>query len=279
MIEQDVAIRRHPRGSRWGEDGLYYPAEEERTVPLSDAAICLIFYLLAALRHVLYARHELVYVAADQFIYYVPHDPRHPIAPDVWVCDDVPKEPPRAVFRTWEEEQTPSFVVEISSKESRGEDRGPKFAIYQDVLRCREYLIYDEGLDELLLYRRVDETFRQVEPAPDGRVYSEELNLGFGKEAGLLVRVYTPDGQAVANVEELFDQTETLAGIRRRLEEERSLLATQLEAEQRNSAQERQRAQAERQRAEAERRRAADLAEENERLRAELARLRGEAGE
>ena len=62
------------RGSSWGPDGLYYPSTEERTVPLSGAAVRLIFYLYAALRHVLYSRHELVYVAADQFIYYVPHD-------------------------------------------------------------------------------------------------------------------------------------------------------------------------------------------------------------
>src|SRR5437016_11639860 len=107
------------RGSCWGLDGLYYPAEEERTVPLTGAAVRLIFYLYAALRQLLYPQHPQVYVAADQFIYYQPHDPSRKIAPDVWVCFGVPQEPERSVFRTWEEGATPSFVVEVSSAGSR----------------------------------------------------------------------------------------------------------------------------------------------------------------
>src|SRR6478736_4537584 len=103
MAEGSVSTLAQRRGSVWGADGLYYPCEEERSVPLSGAAIHLIFYLYAALRRQLYPKHELVYVAADQFIYYVAHDPGKKVAPDVWVCYGVPKEPERACFRTWEE--------------------------------------------------------------------------------------------------------------------------------------------------------------------------------
>jgi len=201
-------------------------------VPLSGAAVRLIFYIYAALRHVLYARHEAVYVAADQFIYYVAHNPAKKIAPDVWVCYGVPKEPERQVFRTWDEGQSPSFVAEISSKESRTEDRGPKFALYQDVLRCREYLIYDEELNQLLLFRRLGDAFQSVSPDESGRFYSEELNVWFGREPGLLVRVYGPDGQPILDTVEVYEHAqhaETEARLRRHFEEQAEALAAEVE--------------------------------------------------
>ncbi len=283
------------RGDRWGLDGLYYPAEEERTVPLSGAAIRLIFYLYSALRRLLYPTNELVYVAADQFIYYEPHNPNAKIAPDVWVCFGVPQEPERAVFRPWEEGATPSFVVEVSSKDSRTEDRVGKYALYQDVLGCREYLIYDEDWNELVLYRRYGERFALVEPGPDGRLYSEETGAFFEREPGLLVRVFGPDGQKVPTVDELGRETEMLERIRRRLEAEAMQAAERTAALQREvesarrrvaeeseraaqqgqrAEEERLRAEEERLRAEDERQRAAALGDENEQLRAELERLR-----
>ena len=199
------------RGSSSGPDGLYYPCEEKPRVPISAAALQLMSYLIAALRHLLYSVHELVYVSGDQFIYYVPHDPTRSVAPDVYVRFGVPKEPERQVFRTWEEGGAPSFVAEISSKDSRTEDRGPKFTLYQDVLRCREYLIYDEERNELLLYRREEGAFQPVPQDENGRVYSEELNLWFGREPGILVRVYGPDGQPVLDTEELHEHAEVEA--------------------------------------------------------------------
>src|SRR5205814_5943289 len=95
MAERAVVVPEQRRGSSWGPDGLYYPSTEERDVPLSGAAIHLIFYLYSALRRLLYPRHPQVYVAADQFIYYKPHDPSVKVAPDVWVCFGVPQEPER----------------------------------------------------------------------------------------------------------------------------------------------------------------------------------------
>lgn len=238
-------------GSRWGADGLYYPAEEERAVPLSGAAVRLIFYLYAALRQHLYPRNPLVYVAADQFIYYAPHDPTRKIAPDVWACFGVPQEPERAVFRPWEEGATPGFVVEVSSKGSRSEDCGFKFDLYQDTLRCREYLIYDEDRDELLLYRLEADRFQLVVPGPDGRLRSQELGVSFAREPDILVRIFGPDGEPLPTVEETADHARVLEGIGRRLAEE----------------------------VETERRRADALAAELARLHAELARLRQLPGE
>jgi len=257
MAERAVVVPEQRRGSSWGADGLYYPSTEERDVPLSGPAIHLIFYLYSALRRLLYPRHPQVYVAADQFIYYKSHDPSVKVAPDVWVCCGVPQEPERDVFRTWDEGATPGFVAEISSLDSRTDDRVRKFALYQDALRCREYLIYDEDLDELLLYRRVGEKLALVPPAADGRVYSEEMDAWFRREPGLLVRVYGPDGEPVPDVEELVEDA---ARIRRHLEEETRELTMRINRES--------------QRADQESRRAAGLEMEVERLRTEIARLR-----
>jgi Uma2 family endonuclease len=294
MGEGNGPVLARRRGSVWGLDGLHYPCEEERKVPLSGDAIRLILYLYAALRRLLYPRYELVYVAADQFIYYVPHDPKRNVAPDVWVCYGVPKEPERQVFRTWEEGATPSFVVEVSSGESRVEDRGRKFDLYRDVLRCQEYLIYDEDLKELLLYRREGEAFELAPPAPDGRLYSQEVQAWFGPEPGLLVRIYDRDGRPVADMQELYEQAEGADQIRLRLEEEARELrrreeAALQEAEQARCREEEARQQVDqarrreeearqqvdqaRRREEEARLRADEVAAENERLRGEVTRL------
>lgn len=214
-----AAVAERPRGSREGADGVYYPAEEERAVPLGDAALRMLAYLCEALRRVFSARSD-VYVGGDQFIYWEPGNPRKRIAPDVYVIFGVPSEPPRAVIRTWEE-NVPAFVVEISSKESRAGDRGHKLEIYQNVLRCPEYLIYDEELDELLLYRLEDEGYQRVEPQVDGSLYSEELGVRFTREAEILVRLYGADGQPVPNYAELAQ--EAAQERRRRLELEQEL--------------------------------------------------------
>jgi hypothetical protein len=167
------------------------------------------------------------------------------------------------------------------------------------VRRRQEYLIYDEELDELLLYRRVSETFQLVEPAEDGRVYSQEPSAWFGREHGSLVRVYGPDREPVHDMTEVFEYAEDLERIRQHLEEEAASLlrgtesARKSEAAARRRAEEesrradeerrqaderRRRADEEHRRAENERRRAEAVTAKNERRRAELEQLRRERG-
>jgi hypothetical protein len=108
----------------------------------------------------------------------------------------------------------------VSSKDSRGEDRGPKFALYQNRLQCREYLIYDEDLKELLLYRLTPDGYALVAPDPDGSVFSEETGLRFACEPRILVRVFDGEGRPVPNPDEGAEQLEMMARIRERLESE-----------------------------------------------------------
>lgn len=245
------------RGSCYGADGIYYPAEEERVVPLTEQALRLIAYLYYALRYLFRHRDE-VHVGADQFIYWEPGNVNRKIAPDGFVIQGVPRDPPRAVIRLWEE-AVPDLVIEISSAGSRSEDRGNKLETYQNVLRCPEYLIYDEDLDEMLFFRLEEGVYRLQAPAPDGRVHSS-LGFSFAKDRDVLLRVYGADGEPVPESEEWIERYQQ---VQQHLERERRKLTL---AENRAEA-ERERAEAERERAESERERAVALEQEIARLR------------
>lgn len=248
------AVQIPDRASCYGTDGVHYPDREERTVPLSERALRLIAYLYEALR-LAFRGADDVYVGADQFLYWEPGNTRKRVAPDGYVIQGVPKEPPRRVIRIWEE-SAPSLVVEVSSNESRKEDRGSKLALYRDVLRCPEYLIYDEGREELLFFRLDDGAYQPVAPEADGRFHSHTLNVSFAPDPDVLVRVFDLDGRPVPDLQELDEQFTAL-------DEQYAALNTRHQELQ--------------QREDEERRRAEDLAAENERLRAELERLRGDA--
>lgn len=248
MAQAVTTVPRWELGSRYGKDGFFYPAEEEREVPLSDQAILLIIYLRQALHRIFFGRKD-VYVGADQFIYWVPNNARKRVAPDVYVLKGVPSEPPREVIRVWEE-AVPSLVVEVSSQDSRAHDRGQKMEIYQDVLGCPEYLVYDVDRSELLLYFLVDGVYQLQTPDAHGRVQSRETGAWFGPDPACLIRVYDAELRPIPDLDELYEDRALLERIVQRREQENQDLLAQ----------------------------AAELAAENERLRAELERLRAERG-
>lgn len=250
------------RGSRYGADGVYYPAEEERTVPLSGRAVRLILYLYCALRHAFRAYPD-IYVGADQFLYWVPGNTRKRVAPDGYVIRGVPREPPRAVIRLWEE-AIPSLVIEVSSEGSRGEDRGHKFLLYQDVLRCPEYLIFDDDTEELLFYRRIKGTYQLQEPDADGRYFSPELGIWFAPDPENGVRVFDLEGAPIAAPEELGEAYEELDDAFEELEQRYELLDDRFAALDAQYRSEQQQAAAT----------TAELTAEVERLRAEIERLK-----
>ena len=262
--------------SCWGSDGVYYPAEEERKVPFSDAALRLLVYLYQALNY-LFGEHPDVYVGADQFFYWEPGDPTQRVAPDGYVIFGIPKRPLRTSIRVWEE-APPVFVTEISNADSREEDRGHKFLVYQDVLCVPNYLIYDHDKKEILFYRLQDGQYVRQQTDEKERYYCPELNVWFGQDPELEVRVYGPDtrpvpasGELFRRLEETEQSQEVLRRIARRYEEELAevrerqaaeavRLQSLLETEQRRAHEQQRRAEEERHRADA-------LAAELERLR------------
>ncbi|MDC3379149.1 Uma2 family endonuclease [Planctomycetota bacterium] len=123
-----------------------------------------------------------VYVAGNNFLYFVEGNPKKCVSPDCYMVRGVPQLPLRKSFKTWEErDRTPSFVLEVTSHSTRRNDAGSKLALYRDVLEVREYFQFDpEGdwIPEVL--RGLVLRKGQYGPAavgPTGRLTSAELGL------------------------------------------------------------------------------------------------------
>jgi Uma2 family endonuclease len=95
-----------------------------------------------------FAADPMVYVAVNLFVYYVEGDPRKNVAPDVWMARGVPAGL-RRVFLVWEEPRGPEMIVEATSRKTPREDLNKKFTLYRDVLRVREYFLFDPEAEYL----------------------------------------------------------------------------------------------------------------------------------
>jgi Uma2 family endonuclease len=207
-----------------------------------------------------YTDREDVYVWGNLLLYYEEGNPRKHVSPDVLVALGVPKEPKRDHYLVWKERKAPDFVIELTSKSTKREDQKTKFAIYRDILKVREYFLFDpraEYLDPPLQgYRLVGGDYVPIEPVA-GRLPSQVLGLHLERD-GQELRLFDPAAGA-----RLLTPREGREAADRRAEDER------------------RRAEDERRRAEDERRRAEEaeaarhrLAEENERLLREIEALR-----
>ena len=210
------------------------------------------FILMAALRQTLdfrFADDPMVYVSGNLLMYYVPGDKRKHVSPDVFVVKGVKKKK-RLYYLTWEEGKNPNVVIEITSKTTRKEDTDKKFVLYRDVLKVKEYFLFDPFGDYLKPERLRGYRLRkgEYEPIPlvDERMPSQVLGLHLERDADTL-RLYDPATKAW-------------------------LLTPDERAEQeaQRAEQEAQRAEQESHRADQAERENAALLEENERLRRQL---------
>ena len=88
-----------------------------------------------------------VAVEGNRLLYYVEGDPRSRVAPDVFVVFGVPKRR-RRIYLLWEEGKAPDFVLEVTSRSTRGQDAGFKRDLYAR-LGVREYWLFDPTGDWL----------------------------------------------------------------------------------------------------------------------------------
>ena len=84
-----------------------------------------------------------VAVHSNLFVYYVEGDPKRNVCPDLFVALKVPSDIKRRTFKVWEEGKGPDLVIEVTSKKTRREDQGKKLELYRDVLKVREYFLFD----------------------------------------------------------------------------------------------------------------------------------------
>ncbi|MEH2325941.1 MAG: Uma2 family endonuclease [Nostoc sp.] len=176
---------------------IEYPDEDGKPMAEGDIQCSYLTYARNALK-IYFQNHPDVYVAGNLFIYYEKGYPESVVAPDVFVVFGVENHD-RPSYKTWEENnQTPDFVLEITSKSTRSKDQGAKKGIYA-FLGVREYFQYDPTGDylnpQLQGLHLVDGNYFPVatNTLPDGTVSlpSEVLGLELRLEAGKL-RFYNP---------------------------------------------------------------------------------------
>ncbi|MBD2522841.1 Uma2 family endonuclease [Nostoc sp. FACHB-133] len=187
---------------------IEYPDEDGKPMAEGDIQFSYLAYTINALQ-IYFQNHPDVYVAGNLFIYYEKGYPESVVAPDVFVVFGVENRDRRS-YKTWEENnQTPNFVLEITSKTTRSKDQGAKKGIYA-FLGVREYFQYDPTGDylnpQLQGLQLVDGNYFPVATniLPDGTVSlsSEVLGLELRLEAGKL-RFYNPaTGQILLTHEE-----------------------------------------------------------------------------
>lgn len=126
---------------------IEYPDEDGKPMAEGDVQCSYLIYARSALRLYFQTRSD-VYVAGNLFIYYEQGNPESVVAPDVFVIFGVDNQDRRS-YKTWEEQdKTPDFVLEITSKTTRTKDQGAKKGIYA-FLGVREYFQYDPTGDYL----------------------------------------------------------------------------------------------------------------------------------
>ena len=190
------------------------------------------------------------HVCGNMFVYYEEGNPRKVISPDVFMVRGVSKKDLRT-YKTWEQQPHLDLVIEFASPSTFTRDFAEKKQIYEQILRVKEYCIYDpygEIDPPFVCFRLVGDTYQEI-AFVEGRIPSETLGLELGERDGVL-RLYDP-------------VTETWLGPSREHVDEAETRAS--EAETRASEAENRIAEEVRARRDAE--------AENERLRAALERL------
>ena len=167
---------------------VYYPERDGKPVGETEIHIEAIFWLRAVLRAFFAARPD-VYVVTNLLLYYEEGNPRAVVVPDVMVVLGVPKQPPRRIYKLWDEGKAPAFVVEVTSQSTRRQDTGKKRALYAQ-LGVQEYFLYDP-LGEYLRpplqgFRLHDGEYRPIELDARGVFFSEALGLEMTIVAGRL---------------------------------------------------------------------------------------------
>ena len=170
---------------------IEYPDSDGLPMAESDFQLNYLIYAVEALRGHFRDRDD-VYVSGNLFIYYEEGNPKAVVAPDVFVVIGASSHD-RPSYKLWNEPKGPDFVLEITSKSTRGEDQGAKRGVYA-YLGVREYWQYDPTgdyldppLQGLQLIERNYWPLRAATSASGGfSMHSAVLDLDLRLEAGVL---------------------------------------------------------------------------------------------
>jgi len=194
-----------------GGRGIKYPESDGKPMGETGVHVDVMLAVLAMLRRH-YSENDRVAILANMFLYYEEGDPKKVVCPDVFVTLNVPRNTIRRTFKVWEEGKAPDLVIEITSKKTRKEDLHKKFDLYREVLRVREYFLFDpfeEYLDPSLRgYRLVAGSYEPI-PMIKGGMPSEVLGLELQRD-GENLRFFNPEtGKLLPSMHELAREIKT----------------------------------------------------------------------
>jgi Uma2 family endonuclease len=186
-----------------------YPTADGRPMAETDHHRILMNNLIQILE-AFYAGDPMVYVSGNLLIYYEPGKRRRHISPDVFVVKGVPKHE-RLNYLMWQEGKGPDVTIELTSSSTRHEDRETKFRRYRDVLRVKEYFLFDpfgDYLEPSLQGYRLRAGQYQAIRLVQGRLPSKILKL-YLERRGSDLRLYDPTArQLLPTPQERIEQSE-----------------------------------------------------------------------
>ena len=103
------------------EPEIEYPDSDGKPMAESPIHLKVMLHCIEALQDH-FAEEPNVYVSGNMLLYYE-EGKRSSVAPDVFVVRGVPKDDERDVYLLWRERKAPCFVLEVTSKTTRGEDQ------------------------------------------------------------------------------------------------------------------------------------------------------------
>jgi Uma2 family endonuclease len=169
-----------------------YPTTDGKPMAETDWHRNLMVALIETLK-VFYAAKKRVYVSGNLLVFYEPGNKRKHVSPDVFVVKGVRKHD-RPNYLVWQEGKAPNLVIELTSSTTRKEDLNSKYKLYQNVLKVKEYFLFDpreDYLDPPQQGYRLRKGVYQPIRAVRGRLPSQVLGLHL-ERSGEELRLFDP---------------------------------------------------------------------------------------
>jgi Uma2 family endonuclease len=181
---------------------IEYPSTDGE--PLGEATLHFqaIVHLFLQLRQYFRA-HPDVLIASDLFWYFQRGNVNARLAPDIMIVPGVGNHP-RQSFRSWDEPNTPSFILEFTSESTIDTDVNDKYIKYEQ-LQVPEYFLFDTSGEDLhppLQGHRLENGIYQ--PIPMNEQGEVVCSMGFSlrSENGFLRMIETETGEPILLPEE-----------------------------------------------------------------------------
>jgi Uma2 family endonuclease len=170
------------------------------------------------------------YASGNLTVYYSPSQRKSENfrGPDFFVVLGTEKKD-RKSWVVWQEEgKYPNLIIEILSNSTAAVDKGFKKQLYQDTFRTPDYFWFDPVTQEFQGFHLLDGKYQEIQPTPDGKLWSQQLELFLGVHEGKL-RYFTLEQKLIPSAEELAKQEKLRAQQAEELAEQERLRAQQAE--------------------------------------------------